>query len=80
MKIFKPGAEVRMKIGPVEGMIIGVCIRSGSVEYELRYMNNGSPSEIWLHDYEIESKVSRSAGFAKTPDLNTDNKIELLIQ
>lgn len=62
------GSLVTTKIGKIEGIVIGVCIRglnNTSIEYHVSYFLNGENKTPWLNSYEIDLKVdnSKKAGF-----------------
>ena len=81
MKVYKTGTRVKMVIGSIDGMVIGVCIRSASIEYHIRYILNGDIEDIWVNEYEVEPIRSNStAGFNRSEGTIQEPTTTLLIE
>lgn len=79
MKILKAGTKVTTIIGGVKAIIIGVCITMDTIEYRVRWFNNGEERTAWVYRYEIEvSAKKHKAGFNNKTEEIEDNEIELI--
>jgi hypothetical protein len=66
IQIIKIGTPIKTKVGNLRGQLIGVCLRMGSIEYQMRYISNGEPHECWFYDIEIEiDRPTQTAGFGR---------------
>lgn len=54
MKIIKPGTSIKTKMGNIDCLVTGVCIRMDSMMYEIAYFVGGKRESIWVYPYEIE--------------------------
>lgn len=67
--IIPNGSTVTTKIGKIDAMVIGVCVRgerNEHIEYHISRFANGEYKSEWLQSYEIELKIdnSKPAGFS----------------
>lgn len=60
IKIVPLNTRVTTVIGEVEGMITGVCIREGYINYDISYFKNGEYTNCWLNRAEFLVKSSNS--------------------
>jgi len=69
--VYKLGQRVRTRIGGIEALITGVCMRSDS-SYELSYFVGGQHHNIWLYDFEFEAiSEKQKAGFKHYDECET---------
>lgn len=62
--IIPNGSKVITKIGNIEALVIGVCVRGESnehIEYNISRYFNGEHKTEWLQSYEIKIKQDTSS-------------------
>jgi len=66
MELYECGTNVKSVQGNMQGIITGINIRFGAIQYEFSYWLNGDHKSIWVSDVEIESeKEKQKIGFIK---------------
>ena len=68
--IIPNGSRIVTKIGSIEAIVLGVCVRglsNQSIEYHIGFYTNGKYNTEWLHSFEIGVKIdnSKPAGFQR---------------
>jgi hypothetical protein len=72
--IIPNGSKVITKVGKIEAIVIGVCVRgerNEHIEYHLSRYAHGEYKNEWLQSYEVEIKIdnSQKAGFHNSKTL-----------
>ena len=57
MEVYKCGSKATTIIGKIEGIITGISIRFGKVQYELSYFEKGKHETAWVEECEITSEI-----------------------
>ena len=73
--IIPNGSKINTKIGHIEALVIGVCVRgvnNDSIEYHIAYFLNGDYKTCWVHSFEIAIKIdnSKPMGFASSNNIS----------
>ena len=58
--IIPNGTNVLTRIGDLEAIVIGICIRgkkNESIEYQISYTLNGERKSPWVYSFEIYVKI-----------------------
>jgi len=64
MEILKESTRIVTKIGKIEGLITGICIRNQQSYYEMSYFVNGAHCSCWIYRYEFDVMPEpKAAGF-----------------
>lgn len=69
------GSRVKTKIGKVDALVIGVCVRgaqNNQVEYHISRYANGEHKSEWVQSFEIEPNEDNS----KPPGFNNQKRIK----
>ncbi len=72
--IYKLGQRIKTKIGGIEGIITGCCLRMYQ-SYEISYFVNGSHNQIWLYDFEFDPVTEKKAAGFKNYQQDTNFKL-----
>ena len=56
IKLYPCGTDVKLKLGDIEGMVTCNSIKFDKVQYEITFINNGTPHTTWVHEKEFSVK------------------------
>ena len=64
MNVIKPGTSVKIADGSITGTVLAFVLRGATLhlEYQVEWWNNGTRSEVWLHEHAVEPEKPPNAG------------------